>query len=215
MPIGGKPDHSGLIYTFIHKYDCLDYSSKIKEMKKRISQDPRLNARSMVFLFLFALCISGCEETESSTTDLRVDFITNLGSDPIFSWKRGGTYQIMVATNQTDLDKGIGDIWDSGRQASSSFLQVPYSGPGLESGERYYAALRTWDSEGEDQGQSNPVAFVVPLEYPVDWKAEWLTYEYTDEAPLPLFGKHLPCPIRKTLSLPGFISLHPAIMKLP
>ncbi len=158
-------------------------------MKKNATYICPLSIRRLAITGLLALSILGCRTTQSVNTGFSVDFISNLGSDPIFSWKTGEAYQILVSTDLPVLEKGIGNIWDSGKQDDASILQLPYAGPGLEAGKRYFAAVRTWDTEGADQGQSKPVEFVVPLEYPLDWKAEWLTYAYTEDAPLPLFRK--------------------------
>lgn len=138
---------------------------------------------------ILVLSMVACKQADPAHKNLKVDFISNLGSNPVFSWKAAGEFQILVSSDPAALKRGKGDVWDSGRQTSASSLQMPYSGPKLESGERYYVALRTWYMDGKDQGQTRPVEFVVPLQYPADWSAEWLTYAYKEEAPLPLFRK--------------------------
>ncbi len=158
-------------------------------MRKKLAKTCPFNYCLIVLTALYFLSFTGCGTSPSDKTDLRIDFITNLGTDPIFSWKTGGVYQILVATDLATLKDGSGNVWDSGKQTAVSTLQIPYSGPELKTGERYFALVRTWNEDGIDQGLSKPVEFVVPLNYPGDWKAEWLTHAYSEEAPLPLFRR--------------------------
>ena len=39
-----------------------------------------------------------------SNTGFRVDFISNIGSDPIFSWKSGSACQILVSNDLDELN---------------------------------------------------------------------------------------------------------------
>src|SRR5690348_3464190 len=80
---------------------------------------------------------------------------------PRFEWvldnsRRGvmqTAYQILVASTPADLAGNRGDMWDSGKSASSDSTQVVYNGKALVSGHLYYWKVRSWD------GQGNPSAY--------------------------------------------------------
>jgi len=146
---------------------------------------------------MLAIVISSCSQSEDTIQNLEVNFINNLGQDPVFSWKTesGGTawsqsaWQIIVSDNASDINKNLGNIWDSDKQDGNHVPGVQYAGEKLASGKQYFARHRTWDESGDPSSWSETERFVVPLEYPGDWKAEWVTHDYADDAPLPLFRK--------------------------
>ncbi len=150
----------------------------------------------MISVFV-TLILTGCGKQEPASIDLRVDFLTNLGNEPFFSWKTDKdatgksqtAFQILVASDPSEIEKGSADIWDSGKSSGALAFQVSYGGPKLESGKKYYTVVRSWDQLGEAGGWSPVQSFVVPLTYPADWKAQWITYAYVEGAPLPLFRK--------------------------
>jgi alpha-L-rhamnosidase len=114
--------------------------------------------------------------------------------EPQFSWKlqnQGlGAYQIFVSSEPDLTDKDPEYLWTSGKQMGSSSLQVGYKGSELTPGKKYYALLKTWSDKGGANTLSEVLPFLVPLDYPDDWKADWLTYTYREEEPLPLFRKN-------------------------
>src|SRR5688572_13481416 len=75
-----------------------------------------------------------------SVTQLRCEMLINpIGIDvitPRFSWQasteeRGMkqvAYQILVASSKTLLDKGVGDLWSSGKVSSDQSHLVAYRG---------------------------------------------------------------------------------------
>ena len=69
-------------------------------MRKYILYNSHLSFSLIAITVLLVLNISGCGSTQPTNTDFRVDFITNLGTDPIFSWKRGEDYKILVKDGQ-------------------------------------------------------------------------------------------------------------------
>ncbi|MCP4310505.1 MAG: family 78 glycoside hydrolase catalytic domain, partial [Bacteroidetes bacterium] len=150
-----------------------------------------------LFFLALAIVLSSCSQSEDTIQNLEVDFISNLGQDPVFSWKTdsGGTacsqsaWQIIVSDNASAISKNLGNIWDSDKQDGKHVPGVQYAGEKLESGKQYFAKLRTWDKSGIPSAWSETERFVVPLEYPGDWNAEWVTYDYADDAPLPVFRK--------------------------
>ncbi|MBN2513762.1 MAG: hypothetical protein JXB18_12560 [Sedimentisphaerales bacterium] len=47
-------------------------------------------------------------------------------------------YRILAASSAVLLDRDQGDLWDSGRIASSECIAVPYNGKSLVSGQRVF-----------------------------------------------------------------------------
>ncbi|PWG06748.1 sulfatase-like hydrolase/transferase [Polaribacter aquimarinus] len=94
----------------------------------------------------------------AAPTDLTVELIREPGSEvkvfdlkPEFGWtvplgaKYQGAYQILVASNKASIDANNGDVWDSGRVASSKSTDVEYGGTALEVGRTYFWKVRIWD----------------------------------------------------------------------
>ena len=114
-----------------------------------------------------------------------------------FSWKikaekndwTQGAYQIIVSGSEEEIEKNTGDYWDSGKINSNGQLHIPFSGKKLEPGRKYYWKVKVWDQNGQSYKWSNTESFYTALESPEDWNAEWISYEYTKEAPMPLFRK--------------------------
>ncbi|MFC2127104.1 family 78 glycoside hydrolase catalytic domain [Bacteroidota bacterium] len=97
-------------------------------------------------------------EFRAAPTDLTVELIRKPESEvkifdlkPEFGWtvptgaKFQGAYQILVASNKASIDANNGDVWDSGRVASSKSTDVEYGGTELEIDKTYYWKVRVWD----------------------------------------------------------------------
>ena len=107
--------------------------------------------------------------------DLRCNYLQDpLGIDdpiPKFSWllehsDRGETqkaYQIIVSSEVDRVDKGIGDIWDTGKVYSSESNNLTYEGLPLKSSTRYYWRVRWWDSQERVSPYSEISFFETPL----------------------------------------------------
>jgi len=120
-------------------------------------------------------------------SELFCEYLPNpLGIDviqPRFSWildssERGqhqSAYQILVASNQADLDVNKADKWDSGKVISEQSINVVYKGDALESGKTYYWKVRVWDKDGEVSPYSKTAIFEMGLLKREDWKAQWIS----------------------------------------
>lgn len=53
-------------------------------------------------------------------------------------------YQLLLASSQENIDRNIGDVWDSGR-VSDNTSTIEYPGNSLKSGQQYYWKVRVWD----------------------------------------------------------------------
>jgi alpha-L-rhamnosidase len=153
---------------------------------------------SILFSVLLAIALlASCEQTGDVVSGLEVSFVSNIGNDPVFSWKfsaeKAGyaqqACQVVVADNPAKTAEGEEVIWDSKKRGTSNSIQFLYEGPALENGRPYFARVRVWDRQDAASAWSEAVRFVVPLEYPRDWPAGWLTHDYDPDAPMPLFRK--------------------------
>ena len=83
-------------------------------------------------------------------------------------------YQVLVASNQRELEANQGDLWDSGRMASDQSIQVRYAGKELASEQECYWEVRVWDEQGKPSAWSEPARWTMGLLKPSDWHAEWI-----------------------------------------
>ena len=114
-----------------------------------------------------------------------------------FSWKlksktnnwTQGAYQILVSTSEKNINNNIGDYWDTGEILSNEQLYIKYAGKAFATGEKYYWKVRVWEKNGKSFKWSSAESFDLPLIYPQNWKAHWITSEYKNESPMPLLRK--------------------------
>src|SRR5207244_5079856 len=97
-------------------------------------------------------------------TQLRCEYLVNpLGIDephPRLSWQidadprtRGHKqteYQILVASKESLLEKGSGDLWDSGKIASDETVNIVYQGSPLPSRQERFWQVKIRDETGDD-----------------------------------------------------------------
>jgi alpha-L-rhamnosidase len=115
---------------------------------------------------------------------LRCEYLTHpLGIDepaPRLTWtcesdRRGDVqtrYRVLVASSPQLLERGEGDLWDSGEVASSA-MQVVYAGKPLASRQVCYWRVRVWDQDGASS--AGPIArWEMGLLDPRDWTASWI-----------------------------------------
>lgn len=89
-------------------------------------------------------------------------------------------YQILVASTPELLANDRGDRWDSGRVASAETCQVEYDGAALQSRDRCYWKVRTFDGAGQASPWSEMATWRMGLAAG-DWQARWIG----DPAPAP------------------------------
>jgi len=135
---------------------------------------------------------------------------------PGLSWKLQSSkhnvmqtaYQILVSGSKSNLDKNIGEIWDTKKVNSGQSIQIPYKGVKLSSTQTYYWKVRVWDNFGHQSNWSSLAFWQMGLLTVADWKgAKWIAYEkladsninslptdgkkdkYNDNNTLPMFRK--------------------------
>lgn len=123
-------------------------------------------------------------------TDLQCDYLTDpLGIDtvaPHFTWKITDTantrgqrqtgYQVLVASSPALLEKGIGDVWNSGEVTSSQSALVPFAGKTLASGLDCHWKVRIFDKDKQPSAWSSPARFSMGLLDPTDWSGPWIKH---------------------------------------
>jgi len=111
---------------------------------------------------LSALMFSGCAlaQTAAAPWGLMCELMARPELSPIgdsrpeFSWivdsvGRQTAYQILVASDRTNLDKNQGDLWDSGKVFSSRSTALEYAGRPLPSEAVCFWKVRTWQDSVE------------------------------------------------------------------
>ncbi len=142
--------------------------------------------RLLFFLTLLIVC-GGCGRHHSpAPTALRCEYRYNpIGIDiqkPRLTWEMSDTvrgarqtaYQIMVATTPELLEKERPNIWNSGKVRSAQSVLVPYGGPALESGKRYYWTVRVWNEDNVKTDYSQPAFWEMGKLSRGDWQAQWI-----------------------------------------
>jgi alpha-L-rhamnosidase len=121
-------------------------------------------------------------------TNLRCEYADNpLGIDvprPRLSWiltaagrnTMQAAYQVQAATTLEALERGVADLWDSGKIASNDVI-TEYAGNPLASSQRYWWKVRAWQQGEDNPGQFSPPAwFEMGLLEPENWQAEWIGF---------------------------------------
>jgi alpha-L-rhamnosidase len=134
--------------------------------------------------------------------DLKCEYLVNpLGIDalpPRLSWQleseernqRQTAYQIHVSSTEENLRSDRGDLWDSGKVASSEQLHIEYAGKPLRSGQCCYWKVRVWDQDGKRSNYSPSAFWEMGLLTPQEWHGKWIG-RTSDKAyqPAPLFRR--------------------------
>ncbi|RYG67335.1 hypothetical protein EON80_13760, partial [bacterium] len=83
-------------------------------------------------------------------------------------------YQILVASSPTLLHQNKGDLWNSGKQVSTS-NSVAYRGRALASRQKCYWKVRVWNAKNVASAWGAPSQWSMGLLQDSDWKAQWIT----------------------------------------
>ena len=109
-------------------------------------------------------------------SELIVEFIRQpagveiLDSNPEFGWQvpsgavTQSAYQILVASSQDNIDKNIGDVWNSGQVRKNQSTEVEYDGNALKKGKTYYWKVRIWDEDNRLTKYSQSQSFTMASE---------------------------------------------------
>lgn len=120
-----------------------------------------------------------------TASDLRVQNMDNplgIQEQPVFSYrlssegenKYQSAMRILAADSEELLEKNIGNLWDSGKQAEECCFDIRYQGQPIASRQKVYWKVKVWDSEGRESEWSKTAFFETGLLHPQDWKGEWI-----------------------------------------
>jgi alpha-L-rhamnosidase len=121
------------------------------------------------------------------------------GNNPNFNWivpsgihgAQQTAYQIVLDSVSGNFDPQSKFTWNSGKVLSAASTWIPYSGPELKSGTKYYWRLRLWDNKDNPTGWSKPAFFITGLFQEKDWSgAKWIGYEEIPDSLLLIPGVH-------------------------
>ena len=138
--------------------------------------------RTKLFLFLLILPALAWDQT-LSVYDLNCEYLINpMGiatQNPRLSWKirsserniMQAAYAIRVFKKTVKEDKVF---WESGKVESSESNLVAYSGPALESTERYYWQVKIWDNKQHESDWSSTAFWEMGILHSNEWKASWI-----------------------------------------
>ncbi|MCV2395409.1 glycoside hydrolase family 78 protein [Actinotalea sp. M2MS4P-6] len=164
---------------------------------------------------------AGSSHSSLSVADLTTERLSNpLGIDestPRFSWvvdaRYNGAeqtaYEIKVSSNRSMK----GDVWDSGKVASTDSVDVDYAGTALESQTRYWWSVKVWD-HGRTSGWSEPAWFETAFLDVSEFGGEWIGISDIDrldgvvdtETPEPLLRTDFALSNKKVASARLYIS---------
>jgi arylsulfatase A-like enzyme len=105
-------------------------------------------------------------------TGLTVEYIREprftkiIDSKPEFSWmvpeeavfQKG--YQILVSSTKENIDKNIGDVWDSGNVRSGNSVDIEFGGEPLSENTEYFWKVRIFDQDNRLTEYSKPHKFI-------------------------------------------------------
>ncbi len=84
-------------------------------------------------------------------------------------------YQILVASSLDKLRADEGDLWDSGKTASSLAIQIPYEGIALASFQPCWWKVRAWDQQDVPSPWSEPAHWSMGVLKEEEWQgARWV-----------------------------------------
>ncbi|HMD62046.1 MAG TPA: family 78 glycoside hydrolase catalytic domain [Opitutaceae bacterium] len=136
--------------------------------------------------FAVAVLLWACAARSATVGDLRCEYLVDpQGIDaarPRLGWimhsdRRGAAqtaYQVLVASPPQMLDRGIGDLWDSGKVDSPDSIQVGYQGQPLVSLRTCYWKVCVWDQWGDASRWSKPAQWSMGMLGAGDWRAKWI-----------------------------------------
>ncbi|MFK5972221.1 MAG: alpha-L-rhamnosidase C-terminal domain-containing protein [Flavobacteriaceae bacterium] len=81
---------------------------------------------------------------------------------------------MLVASSLDKLDKGVGDLWDSGSVESDKSLNIAYNGSALKLRTQYFWKVRISDASGTMTAWSTPTSLTMGMLSQDDWQANWI-----------------------------------------
>lgn len=127
--------------------------------------------------------------TVARPSNLRCEYLENpLSVDvvaPRLSWElapveasaRGlsqSAWQVLVASSAELLDRGKGDLWDSGKRRGKQTFGIEYDGRPLAPHHDCWWRVRVWDQKGSTSEWSEPARWSAGILGSNNWQAKWI-----------------------------------------
>ncbi len=161
--------------------------------------------KNLLALLLIVLPLQFCSKNNSANISpelLRCNNLENpagTGSKPEFGWIDSSpgknqvqtAYQILLDPDIKKLKSENGCVWNSGKISSEESSWIPYSGPELKPGTKYFWKVRVWDNSDKSSVWSKSAFFITGLFDEKDWSgAKWIGYEEIPDSMLLVPGIH-------------------------
>lgn len=120
-----------------------------------------------------ALTADKADNSTAAPEGLSIEFIREpskvriLDAHPEFGWRVPEeavfqkAWQILVASSKENIDKNIGDVWNSGAVRSNQSHNIRYAGTALKPGQRYFWKVRIWDQHNRLSQYAAPQSFQI------------------------------------------------------
>ena len=104
-------------------------------------------------------------------------------TSPRFSWeidtqtrnRAQSAYRVIVASSKSAVQNRNGDVWDSGKVASSQCFNIPIGADSLSADTTYYWSVRVWDKADQSTSWSTPSQFTTALPAGSEsWSGDWI-----------------------------------------
>jgi alpha-L-rhamnosidase len=152
-------------------------------------------AATIIFTFLFTFCAIPGKDNSFHPVNLRCENLNDpIAIDvatPLLSWNMESSrrnqlqsaYRILVSGSQDNIDKDLGDFWDTGKIASGQSVNIKYEGKDLHSRDKLYWKVKIWNAEDEASAWSEISSWEMSLIKQSNWQALWIGLA-DDGAPL-------------------------------
>jgi len=116
-------------------------------------------------------------KTEYTTNPLGIDVL-----EPRLFWQIEAeessvlqtAYQVLVASTLEQLDRDLGDRWDSGKVLSSQSAHIIYAGKPIEAEAACYWKVRVWDHNDQASEWSENSFWSIGLLTQEAWQGDWI-----------------------------------------
>lgn len=165
-----------------------------------------MNYKSLIILFLLGTFFQLNAATPEAPYNLRCFDKTNpigINNKPYFAWfisdpdnnEIQSAYQIIVSSSKSNLDSGIGDLWNSKKVNSRMQNYIYYNGVNLSPATQYFWKVRTWDKDGHVSPYSDITTFSTGLFSNFDWVgAKWIKRDNKDKDDYTYYRKKVVLP---------------------
>ncbi|CAK9037458.1 Alpha-L-rhamnosidase (Glycosyl hydrolase 78 family protein P20) (P20_GH78) (Polysaccharide utilization locus H protein P20) (PUL H protein P20) [Durusdinium trenchii] len=162
----------------------------VEEFRKLEIAPLRLLTLALLLGLVPPTAVGGPLRVVHPTCEFAVDPSGVDSRSPRLSWQvesgergaRQTAWQIIVASRPEMLAKGLGDLWDSGKQKGSETLLHRYEGKPLHSSQKVYWKSRSWNADDEPSDWSPEATFTMGVLDGSDWQAEWIVAPWQTES---------------------------------